>query len=108
MVLQLPVCRFKIQFSYQLRLTVLVQKHLLLPYFFNLKMYREDVLSLTIGASALYFCEAVITDNPKCLDLVYKPCKIFEYLMNVLSSAKSSIIKRQLNIFSSCSSSGIL
>ena len=78
-------------------LIVLEQKHQLQ---LNLKMYNDDVFSLTIGASALYFCEAVITDNPKCLLVVSKPCKIFEYLINVLSSAKSSIIKRQLyNLF---------
>ena len=64
--------------------------------FFNLKMYNELVFSLTIGARALYFCEAVMTDKPKCLDFVYKPCNIFEYLINVLSSAKSSIINKQL------------
>ena len=59
-------------------------------------MYRELLFKRTIGASALYFCVAVITDNPKCLDLVYKPCRIFEYLIKILSSAKSSIINKQL------------
>ena len=60
-------------------------------------MYKEDVFSLTIGANALFFWVVVITDNPKCLDFVYKPCKTFEYFIKTLSSAKSSIINKQLN-----------
>ena len=35
---------------------------------------------LTIGASAS--SALVITDNPKCLDFVYKPGKSLEYLIN--------------------------
>jgi hypothetical protein len=62
--------RFNILFSYQLVLIVPEQMHQLLPYFFTLKMYSADVFNLTIGAGALYFCEAVITDSPKCLDFV--------------------------------------
>ena len=41
-----------------------------------------------------------MTDNPKCLDFVYKPWRILLYLINVLSSAKSSTTNRQLyNLF---------
>ena len=67
--------------------------------FFSLNIYNELVFTLTIVASAFSFCEAVITDNPKCLDFVYNPWRIFEYLMNVLSSAKSSIINRTEKVF---------
>ena len=95
--LQWLFCRCHIRSSYQPMLTALEQKHQLLPQIFNLKMYNELVFNLTIGASALYFCEAVMTDKPKCLDFVYSPCKILLYLINVLSSAKSSIINKQLN-----------
>ena len=85
-------------------LTALERKHPPLPYFLvaiflSLKMYKELLFKRTIGASALYFCVAVKTDNPKCLDLVYSPCRIFEYLIKVLSSAKSSIINKQLKLF---------
>jgi hypothetical protein len=53
--------------------------------FFNLNMYSDDVFNLAIGAKALYFWLAVMTDKPKCLDLVKNPCKILEYLINVFS-----------------------
>ena len=66
-------------------------------------MYSELLFNRTIGASALYFCVAVFTDNPKWRDFLYTACRIFECLINVLSSAKSSIINnRQNNFFIPC------
>ena len=61
----------------------------------------EDVKgTLTIGLKTLYFCVAVVTENPKHPDFVCQPWRILLYIINILPSARTSATNRQLyNLF---------